>query len=70
MVCPQLTLEHKWNLLRDETLWEFQQELERLALEVLPEFDAQCITPLDEEDYKAQAKKFQVPLFRVVGRPI
>jgi len=70
MVCPQLTLEHKWNLLRDETLWEFQQELERLALEVLPEFDAQCITPLDEEDYKAQAKKFEVPLFRVVGRPI
>jgi hypothetical protein len=70
MVCPQLTLEYKWNLLREETLWEFQQELERLALEVMPEFDSQCITPLDELDYTAQAKKYQVPLFRVVGKPI
>ena len=68
MVCHLLTLEHKWNLLREETLAEFQRELEQLAQTVLPEFDALCIVLLDEEEYSAQAKEHQVPLFRFVGK--
>jgi hypothetical protein len=68
MVFHLLTLEYKWNLLREETLAEFQRELEQLAQAVLPEFDALCIVMLDEEEYSAKAKEHQVPLFRLVGK--
>jgi len=70
MVCRLLTLEHKWNLLRAETLAEFRRDLEQLAQAVLPEFDALCIVLLDEEEYSTQAKEHQVPLFRLVGKTL
>jgi hypothetical protein len=68
MISPLMTLEHKWRMYRDENLWEFQRELERLALATLPEFDPMCIASLEEEEYASEAKKHQVPLFRLVGK--
>ena len=70
MISPLMTLEHKWRMFRDENLWEFQRELERLALATLPEFDPLCISCLDEEEYAKHGKKHQVPLFRLVGKAI
>ena len=70
MICPLLTLEHKWNLLRDETIAEFRRELEQLALAALSDFDPLCIVLMDEEKYWVQAKEHQVPLFRLVGKTL
>ncbi len=70
MICPLLKLEHKWNLLRDETLAEFRRELEQLALAALSDFDPLCIVLMDDEEYWVQAKEHQVPIFRLVGKTL
>lgn len=69
MVSPLLALEYTWNLMQEETMREFQSELERVAHEVLDEFDLGCIDWLDADEYERQAMKHQVPRFRIVGGP-
>ena len=69
MTGPTLTLEHKWELLENETFWDFQRHLESLANEAVPEFDSRRLIQLDMDTYSDQAIKHQVPLFTDVAKP-
>ena len=68
MVCPMLILENKWDLLKDESLWDFECELQRLALDLMPEFESQALMRVETDEYERLTAKHQVPMFRIVGK--
>jgi len=68
MVCPILVLENKWDLLKDESLWDFECELQRLALDLMPEFESQALMRVETDEYERLTAKHQVPMFRIVGK--
>ena len=67
MVGALLTLEYKWDLLKDETIADFQRVLERLVHALFQDFETTHIHRLNSQEYGIQAVKQHVPLFRIVG---
>ncbi|WP_342616744.1 hypothetical protein [Rhodoferax sp. GW822-FHT02A01] len=70
MVAPKLGLELRAPILNSETLWSFQQELERIAHSVLGDFDPLCVAQVGEDEYLTQAKRHGVILMRLSSKPI
>jgi hypothetical protein len=68
MVCPLLAFEQKWDLMYEESVWDFQCELERLAMDLMQEFEPQCLQRVEPDVYERLAIKHHVPLFRLVGK--
>ncbi len=68
MVCPLLVLENKWNLQKDESVWDFQCEVERHALDLMPEFEPQTLQRIEPEEYERLALKHKAPLFRIINK--
>ena len=64
MVSPLLAFEQKWDLMHEESIWDFQCELERLALDLMQEFEPQCLQHVERDEYQRLAMKHHVHLFR------
>ena len=68
MVCPLLVLENTWHLQNDESVWDFQCEIERIALDLMPEFEPQTLQRVEPDEYARLATRHQAPLFCIINK--